>query len=71
MPPPLFPLALSFAVDDLRDNTILLPKIIFPSITISAQNCLSLNVSTKNNKTDLKILALTKNNSDIVLLSDI
>ncbi len=32
---------------------------------------MSLNISTKNNKTDLKILALTKNDNDIVLVSDI
>jgi hypothetical protein len=43
----------------------------FPSINISSQNCLSLNISTKNNKTDLKILALTKSNHEIVLLCDI
>jgi exonuclease III len=30
-----------------------------------------LNISTKNNKTDLKILAITKNSHDIVLLCDI
>jgi exonuclease III len=29
-----------------------------------------LNVSTKNSKTDLKILAITKKNSDVILLSD-
>ncbi len=43
----------------------------FPSINISSQNCLSLNISTKNNKTDLKILALTKSYHEIVLLCDI
>jgi exonuclease III len=43
----------------------------FPALTISAQNCLSLNISTKSNKTDLKILAVTKSANDIVLLSDI
>ncbi len=43
----------------------------FPSISIASQNCLSLNISTRNNKTDLKILALTKSNHDIVLLCDI
>ncbi len=31
---------------------------------------MSLNISTKNTKTDLKILAITKQNSDIILLSD-
>jgi exonuclease III len=43
----------------------------FPLINISSQNCLSLNISTKNSKTDLKILALTKNDHEIVLLCDI
>jgi exonuclease III len=43
----------------------------FPSLSIASQNCLSLNISTKNNKTDLKILALTKNSHDIILLCDV
>jgi len=34
------------------------------------QNVLSLNVSTKNSKTDLKILATTKGNQDIIILCD-
>ena len=35
-----------------------------------SQNVLSLNISSKNSKTDLKIHAITKNNCDIILLSD-
>jgi exonuclease III len=42
----------------------------FPEITIASQNVLSLNVSSKNSKTDLKILALTKGDSDIIILCD-
>ncbi len=42
----------------------------FPNLSFAAQNVLSLNVSTKNSKTDLKILAVTKNNVDVVILSD-
>jgi len=42
----------------------------FPALTIASQNCLSLNISTRNNKTDLKILALTKHSHDIILLCD-
>jgi len=42
----------------------------FPDLCFLTQNVLSLNISTKTNKTDLKILALTKQNSDIICLSD-
>jgi hypothetical protein len=42
----------------------------FPDLTFAIQNVLSLNVSTKNSKTDLKVLAVTKNNIDVVILSD-
>jgi exonuclease III len=39
-------------------------------LEIGAQNCQSLNISTKNKKTDLKINALQKKNCDILFLSD-
>ncbi len=42
----------------------------FPDLSISCQNVLSLNVSSKSSKTDLKILAITKKKSDVILLSD-
>jgi uncharacterized protein YaiI (UPF0178 family) len=42
-----------------------------PVLRISAQNCQSLNVSTKSDKTAKKILALLKDKDDIVLVSDI
>ncbi len=61
-------------VDVLNDDVNIVEnnsKKHFPSLTITAQNCLSLNISSKNNKTDLKILALTKGLNDIVLVSDI
>jgi exonuclease III len=41
------------------------------NISILAQNCQSLNISTKSTKTSQKILAITKTNSDIVFLSDV
>jgi exonuclease III len=40
-------------------------------LNIIAQNCQSLNISTKNSKTSQKILALTNDGPDIILLSDI
>jgi len=39
-------------------------------LSISSQNVRSLNVSTKNEVTDKKLLCVTEQNSDIVLLSD-
>ena len=42
----------------------------FLDLSLSCQNVLSLNVSSKNSKTDLKVLAVTKKNSDVILLSD-
>jgi hypothetical protein len=40
------------------------------NLKVICQNCQSLNVSTKNRKTLQKIVALTKTNADIILLSD-
>ncbi len=51
--------------DILTANTVR-----FPELSFSCQNVLSLNVSTRNSKTDLKILAVTKKNIDVILLSD-
>ncbi len=42
----------------------------FPNLSFMCQNVLSLNVSTKSSKTDLKILAITKGNQDIIILCD-
>ena len=39
-------------------------------ISLAAQNCQSLNISTKNKKTSLKINAVTKSNCEIIFLSD-
>ena len=39
-------------------------------MNFASQNVLSLNISSKNCKTDQKILAITKNNNDVILLSD-
>jgi exonuclease III len=39
-------------------------------LSFICQNVLSLNISSKNSKTDLKILALTRGDHDIVFLSD-
>ncbi len=52
----------------MLDNVVVPIK--FPEITIAAQNVLSLNISSKNSKTDLKILALTKGDNDIIILCD-
>ena len=43
----------------------------FPELNFSAQNTLSMNVSTKCKKTDQKITAITKERSEIIFLSDI
>jgi hypothetical protein len=40
------------------------------NIEFGIQNCQSLNISTKNKKTDLKINALMKKGCDIIFLSD-
>jgi len=58
-----------FAFDDDGVN-IIRQDTKFPDLTFAIQNVLSLNVSTKNSKTDLKVLAVTKNNFDVVILSD-
>jgi exonuclease III len=42
-----------------------------PHLRFCAQNCQSLNISTKNPITQKKVLALTKDRYDIILLSDI
>ncbi len=42
----------------------------FPKLSFSCQNVLSLNISTKSSKTDLKIHAVTKSNHDVVILCD-
>jgi exonuclease III len=54
-------------IDNIENLT---DKILFPELSFSCQNVLSLNVSTRNSKTDLKILAVTKKNCDVILLSD-
>jgi len=56
-------------VVDYREN-LAANNATFPELSFSCQNVLSLNVSTRNSKTDLKILAVTKKNCDIILLSD-
>ncbi len=42
-----------------------------PSLSFSSQNLRSLNISTKNNITKEKIFAITKENSDIILICDL
>ncbi len=42
----------------------------FPELTFTCQNVLSLNISSTNSKTDLKILAITRGSPDVVFLSD-
>jgi hypothetical protein len=41
------------------------------NLEFGIQNCQSLNISTKNKKTDLKVNALVKKKCDIIFLSDI
>jgi exonuclease III len=41
------------------------------NITFAAKNCQSLNISTKNEKTFEKILALVKGGEDVIFLSDL
>ncbi len=54
---------------DIR-NDLSANNIRFPELSFSCQNVLSLNVSTRNSKTDLKFLAVTKKNFDVIFLSD-
>jgi hypothetical protein len=41
------------------------------NLRLAAQNCQSLNVSTKNSRTTKKILALVNNSEDVIFLSDL
>jgi hypothetical protein len=54
-------------VDDNNNNNILG----LGNITFTAQNCQSLNISTKNGKTLKKILAMVKGGEDVIFLSDL
>jgi hypothetical protein len=47
-------------------NSVHLPK----DLEFGIQNCQSLNISTKNKKTDLKVNALVKKKCDVIFLSD-
>ncbi len=52
-------------------NSVSLPVLKFPHITLAAQNCNSLNISTKCDKQLTKIVAITSLCSNIIFLSDI